>query len=308
MILVTGASGLLGASVVSQAQAQGREVIGLYHRHSIHMEEAKLFAADLTRQVEIDRIFSRTRPSSVIHCAAAANVDWCEEHADEAYRLNVIASAAIAEITARSGTRLVYVSTDSVFDGECGNYSETDTPEPLNVYAKTKLQGEREVARLNPAAIIARVSLYGWNAQNKHSLAEWVLERLAAGELVPGFCDVFFCPTLANDCAEALLELADRNLSGIYHVVGSECVSKYEFARLVAAKFGFDPGQVFATRMLDAKLKALRPRNTSLNTGKLCAALGRSMPNVDAGLRRFAGLRESGYADYLKNRVGGVQR
>jgi dTDP-4-dehydrorhamnose reductase len=306
MILVTGASGLLGASVVSQAQERGLEVIGFYHRHPIHIEGVKLLAVDFADRAETCRIFGELRPSSVVHCAAATDVDQCEDHPDEAYRLNVTAAAAIAEITARSGVRLLYVSTDSVFDGERGHYSETDTPAPLNVYATTKLHGEREVARLNPAAIIARVSLYGWNAQNKDSLAEWVLKRLTLGKAVPGFSDVFFCPALANDVAEVLLELVAQNLSGIYHVVGSECISKHEFARRVAAKFAFDPEQVFATRMADAKLKALRPRDTSLNTAKVCAALRRSMPNVDAGLRRFAELRENGYADQLKNRLSGV--
>jgi dTDP-4-dehydrorhamnose reductase len=306
MILVTGASGLLGASVVSQAHERGLEVIGLYHRHPIHLEGVKLLAVDFADRAETGRIFRELQPSSVVHCAAATDVDHCEDHPDEAYRLNVTAVAAIAEITARSGVRLLYVSTDSVFDGERGRYSETDTPAPLNVYATTKLQGEREVARLNPEAIIARVSLYGWNAQNKESLAEWILKRLALGKTVPGFSDVFFSPALANDIAEVLLDLIDPNLSGIYHVVGSESISKYEFARRVAAKFAFDPEQVFATRMGDAKLKARRPRDTSLNTTKVCDVLGRSMPDVDAGLRRFAELRENGYADQLKNRLSGV--
>jgi dTDP-4-dehydrorhamnose reductase len=261
---------------------------------------------DFTDQAETRRIFRELRPSSVVHCAAATDVDRCEEHPDEAYKLNVTTAAAIAGITARSGVRFLYVSTDSVFNGERGHYSETDPPAPLNVYATTKLQGEKEVTRLNPAATIARVSLYGWNAQNKDSLAEWVLKRLTLGKTVPGFSDVFFCPALANDVAEVLLELVDQNLSGIYHVVGSECISKYEFARRVAAKFAFDPEQVFATHMADAKLKARRPRDTSLNTGKICDALGRAMPDVDAGLRRFAELRENGYADQLKNRLSGV--
>jgi dTDP-4-dehydrorhamnose reductase len=308
MILVTGASGLLGASVVSQAQEQGREVIGLYHRHPVFMQGVEFVAADLRDEAETRRIFKELRPSSVIHCAAATDVDWCEEHSDEAYRLNVIATAAIAEVTARSGARLVYVSTDSVFGDGRGDYRETDTPGPLNVYAKTKLQGEREVSRLNPSAIIARVSLYGWNAQDKESLAEWVLKRLSSGETVRGFSDVFFCPTLANDAGEALLDLVGRNLSGVFHVVGSESISKYEFARRVAGKFGFDPEKVLATQMAEARLKAQRPRDTSLNTGKVSAALGRPMPDVNAGLRRFAELRESGYIDFLKNRAGGVHK
>jgi dTDP-4-dehydrorhamnose reductase len=300
MILVTGASGLLGASLVSLAQKQGREVIGLYRRHPVHIKGAKLLAADLTDRAETGRLFEKLRPSTVVHCAAATDVDWCEDHADEVYRINVIVPAEIAAICSRRNTRLLHVSTDSVFDGGRGNYTETDAPGPVNVYARTKLQGEREVLRENPAALIARVNLYGWNAQNKQSLAEWVLKQLALGNPVPGFSDVAFCPILADDVAEVILALLDRNLAGLYHVVGPEAVSKYEFARRVALTFGFDPKQVVPARVTDARLKAQRPRDTSLNTGKICAALGRPMPEIAAGLRRFAQLREGGYADRIK--------
>jgi dTDP-4-dehydrorhamnose reductase len=307
MILVTGASGLLGASFVSMAREQSREVVGLYHRHPVHVDGVKLLAADLTDQAETRRLFQELGPSGVVHCAAATNVDWCEEHPDEAHRVNVMVPAAIAEICSACDARLLYISTDAVFDGERGNYAETDTPGPVNIYAKTKLQGEREVLRQNPAAAIARVNLYGWNAQNKQSLAEWILKQLTLGSRVPGFSDVFFCPILANDLADVLLALLDQNLAGLYHVVGSESVSKYEFARRVASTFGFNPGQVVPTHLADAGLKAQRPRNTSLNTGKICAALGRPMPDVAAGLRRFAQLRASGYADRIKSHLTGIR-
>jgi dTDP-4-dehydrorhamnose reductase len=306
MILVTGASGLLGASLVSLAQQQRREVVGLYHRHSVHVDGVTLLGVDLADQAETCRVFQELRPSRVVHCAAATDVNWCEEYPEEAHRINVMVPAAIAEISSRSDTRLLYISTDSVFDGERGNYAETDTPGPVNAYARTKLQGEREVLRQNPEALIARVNLYGWNAQNKLSLAEWVLKQLTLGSLVPGFSDVVFCPILANDVAEVILELLDQNMTGLYHVVGSEPVSKYEFAKRVASTFGFDPGQVVPARVADAGLKAQRPRNTSLHTGKICAALGRPMPDVAAGLRRFAKLRESGYADRIKRRLTGI--
>jgi dTDP-4-dehydrorhamnose reductase len=306
-ILVTGASGLLGVSIVSRAHEQGREVVGLYHRHPVHIDGVKLLAADLSDQAETLRIFDELRPSTVVHCAAATGVDWCEEHLEEAHRYNVLMPAAIAGITARSGAHLLYVSTDSVFDGERGNYAETDTPAPLNVYAETKLQGEREVLRENPAAAIARVNFYGWNAQDKLSLAEWILKQLTTGSLVSGFSDVVFCPVLANDLAEVMLALLDRNLPGLYHVVGSEAVSKYEFARRVASTFGFDPGQVVPARLSDAGLKARRPLNTSLDTGKICAALGRAMPDVETGLRRFAQLRDTGYPDRIRRCLTGVR-
>jgi dTDP-4-dehydrorhamnose reductase len=307
MILVTGASGLLGASVALLAREQGRKVVGLYHRHPLHIEGVETLGVDLADPAETRRIFLEVKPSIVVHCAAATDVDWCEEHPEEAHRINVKMPAGIAETAAQSGARLLYVSTDSVFDGERGNYAETDTPAPVNVYANTKLQGETEVLRHYPAASIARVNLYGWNGQNKESLAESILKQLTLGKVVPGFSDVHFCPVLANDLAEVLLALLDQNLSGLYHIVGSERVTKYEFARRVASTFGFDPDQVVLTRLADAKLKARRPQDTSLNTEKICAALGRPMPDVEAGLSRFAQLRESGYVDRIKSHLTGVR-
>ncbi|MFZ0958920.1 MAG: SDR family oxidoreductase [Candidatus Sulfotelmatobacter sp.] len=304
---MTGASGLLGASVALLAREQGRKVVGLYHSHPVHMDGVKSLGADLADPVEIRRIFLEVKPSIVVHCAAATNVDWCEEHPDEARRINMEMPAAIAEMAAQKDLRLLYVSTDSVFDGERGNYAETDTPSPVNVYAKTKLQGESEVLRQNPAALIARVSLYGWNAQNKESLAEWIVKQLTLGNVVPGFSDVHFCPVLANDVSQIMLALLDQNLSGLYHIVGSERVSKYEFARRVASTFGFDPAQVVPTCLADAKLTARRPRDTSLNTGKICGALARPMPDVEAGLRKFAQLRASGYVDRIKSHLTGVR-
>ena len=298
---------MLGASVVARARALGRPVVGLYHRHSANLPGAALLAADLTKESEIQRIFEEVRPESVIHCAAATDVDWCQEHPEAAHEINVAASARIAEFASRTNARLLYISTDSVFDGSRGHYAETDVPAPRNVYARTKLQGEQSVLASRASAAIARITLYGWNTQNKRGLAEWILERLAAGDVVPGFSDAIFCPILANDLAEILLAMVDRGLCGLYHVAGSEPVSKYEFARRVALTFGFDPEKVISTRMAESNLKAPRPRNTSLNTEKICAALGRAMPDVESGLRRFAQLQSGGYVERRRGHLTGVR-
>lgn len=300
MILITGASGLLGASLVALAREQGRDVVGLYHRHPVNLSGTALRGVDLTKESEIHRIFEEIKPSSVIHCAAETNVDWCQENPAAAYALNVMASVTIAQIAAQTQTRLLYISTDSVFDGTRGQYAETDEPAPLNMYARTKLQGEQAVSGCHPDVSIARINLYGWNAGNKSSLAEWILGELGCGNDVPGFTDTVFCPMLANDLAQVLLAIVDRGLTGLYHVAGSESISKYEFARRVALTFGFDPAKIVPMRMADSNLKAPRPRDTSLNTEKICTALGLRMPDVGWGLRRFAELRTSGYVDRLK--------
>jgi len=296
MILITGASGLLGVSLIALAQEQGREVVGLYHQHPVSFGGAPLLSVDLTQESQIKRVFEKIKPDTVIHCAAATNVDWCQEHPDAAYRLNVVASARIAEL----GVRLLHISTDAVFDGTRGDYAEIEQPAPLNTYAQTKLQAEHAVLASNSRAAIARINLYGWNAQYKLSLAEWILEQLAKGSDVPGFTDAVFCPMLANDLAEVLLAMVDCKLTGLFHVVGSEAVSKYEFARRVALRFGFDPGRIIPTVVGESELRAPRPRDTSLNIRKICAALKRAMPDVDSGLCKFAELRADRYVERIR--------
>ena len=158
--------------------------------------------------------------------------------------MNAQVPGSLAQEARSIGARFVYISTDAVFDGRAGNYSETDLPNPINEYAKSKLRGEQEALRLNSESLILRVNIYGWNAQEKYSLAEWILRELAANGQVPGFSDVWFCPTLVNDLSEIIVDMLQRKLSGIYHAVGSEKINKYDFARKVAETFGYDPEQV----------------------------------------------------------------
>jgi dTDP-4-dehydrorhamnose reductase len=307
-LVVTGASGLLGASVLLTARSFGREAVGITNRHLLLIPGTRVLSVDLTDASKTRDVISSLKPSSIIHCAALTDVDWCEDHQSEAEQVNSRASGVLAEIACRLSARFLYISTDSVFDGKRGSYSETDEPAPLNFYARSKLMGEQEVCRLNSSALIARVNIYGWNVQNKPSLAEWVLLQLAQGKDVPGFTDVFFNPILVNELAELLLTMVDCDLTGIYHAVGSERISKYEFARRVATTFGFDGAQVKPATLTRARLRAPRPLDVSLSTAKLQEALGRTIPDVGSGLQRFRALRESGYPKEIKSYLTGVGR
>jgi dTDP-4-dehydrorhamnose reductase len=305
MLVVTGASGLLGASVLRSAVELGWETVGFCHQHVIRDPTIQVASLDLTDDSATRRLLFDLRPDAIVHCAAATNVDWCEDNPKQAEAINVQASAVLAEIASALNARFVYVSTDSVFDGKRGNYVETDEAAPLNVYARSKLAGERETLRRNKAAIVVRVSIYGWNAQNKDSLAEWVLRRLEGGKHVPGFTDVFFTPILVNDLVPVLFAMLQHELSGLYHVAGSERISKFEFARRVATAFGFDPARVTPCQVKDMRLRAARPLDVSLNTEKVRIALGRSMPDVDSGLCGFRELRSRQYPQQLKTYLGG---
>jgi dTDP-4-dehydrorhamnose reductase len=306
MIVVTGASGLLGVSVVTYARDLGREVVGICHRHFLRIPGIQFCGVDLTDRKAVSALFATLRPEGIIHCAAATNVDWCEDHPELAEQANVQASSFLAETAQELDARFVYISTDAVFDGKRGNYSETDQPAPLSVYAKSKWRGEQEVLRRHSSPLIVRVTIYGWNAQPKQSFAEWVLGEIAAGKQVRGFSDVYFCPMLANDVAEVLLTILDRGLTGLYHVVSSERVSKFDFARRVATAFNLGVDRVVPMSIGESKLRAQRPVDPSLSTAKISAALGRTMPDVDTGIHGFRELQQSGYGSQLKSFLVGA--
>lgn len=299
-IVVTGASGLLGATVCLAARERGMAVTALYGRHPFHADGIDARPLELADEDAARALVDQVRPSSVVHCAAATNVDWCEDHEDQAMRINAAASGALARAAACVGARFAYVSTDSVFDGERGGYTEDDAPAPLNAYARSKLAGERRVAEALPDALVLRTNLYGWNAQPKQSLGEWVLGRLQGGAPFPGFADVVFAPLLANDLADAILDSLERGMAGVWHLAAADAVSKYDFARALAVEFGHDPELVTSARAADVGFRAPRPRDTSLDATRAAAALGRPLPTVGDGLRRFRALRDGGYVNLLK--------
>lgn len=210
-ILVTGASGLLGLNLALEV-ARDHTVFGVTNRNPIDTNSFKVRNIDLLVPGACERLLDETQPDWVVHCAALAIIDACEADPAQAKQLNTEVPAKLASIVARGGARFLHVSTDAVFDGKRGNYDEQDTPNPLSVYAKTKLAGERAVADTNPDAIIARVVLYGWSLNGKRSLAEFFFNNLSTGKPVKGFTDVFFCPLLVNDLAHIFLQMLAAGL------------------------------------------------------------------------------------------------
>ena len=291
MIIVTGASGLLGAGLTRYLQTEGREFVGLYHRFPPPALGVNSLRIDLLDHVQIKDLVKRLCPQWVIHCAAFTDVDWCEENAEEAYQMNTQVTGELARWTRHVGGRFLYVSTDSVFDGSKGDYREEDEPAPLNVYARSKLAGEKASLEEGANSLVVRTNIYGWNVQEKLSLAEWILGHLESGQSFLSFTNVFFTPILVDDLSEILLEMMDQELNGIYHVAGSQVCSKYEFALELAELFDLESVVIQAASLADSNLKAPRPRNTSLSSIKAAQALGRQMPDLKTGLQRFRALR-----------------
>jgi dTDP-4-dehydrorhamnose reductase len=298
-ILITGASGLLGLNLALEA-ASGHTVFGLVNQHGLRTQAFTVLHADLLQPGAIQNVLDETQPDWVIHCAALANVDACEANPQQAAQLNSEVPAKLARLVARGGARLVHISTDAVFDGKRGSYTEDDPPNPLSVYAQTKLAGERLVAQANPDAIIARVNLFGWSSTGRRSLGEFFFYNLQAGQSVMGFTDVFFCPLLANDLGQILVQMLEKRLSGLYHVVSRECISKYTFGVRLARRFGLDESLIRPASVSEAGLKAARSPRLTLQTGKLARALGAPPPDLSTGLERFYALYQQSYPQKIK--------
>jgi dTDP-4-dehydrorhamnose reductase len=302
-ILITGASGLLGLNLALEATKDHTEfapvIFGQVNSHPLNTDAFTVIQADLLVPGAVERLLEQTQPDWVIHCAALADLDACETDPALAHQLNSEMPGLLAEYVARGGARLLHVSTDAVFDGQGRDYTEEDIPNPLGVYARSKLDGERAVAQANPDAIIARVNLFGWSLGGKRSLAEHFFYTLSAGKPVMGFYDVFFCPLLANDLGLIFLKMLDAGLSGLYHVVSSECTSKYAFGVEIARRFDLDEGLVMPTSVHQGGLKAPRSPNLTLRADKLIHDLGEPLPGLSAGLERFYTLYQQRYPQAL---------
>lgn len=294
MLLVTGASGFLGRTVALEALASGRPVVAVVHRHSVDHPELQTVSADLTAPAAAKALLGRLRPVTVVNCAALADVDECERKPERARLLNVDVPRSLAAACAELGVGLVHISTDSVFDGKRGSYTESDEPGPVNVYARSKLDGERAVQDAFPDALIIRTNFIGISASRRLGLADWVSSRLESGERIQGFADVIFSPLLANELARVALAAIDCGLQGLYHASASDAFSKYDFAGRLAVALGLDSSLVNSACLADAKLPAPRPLNTSLSSSRLETALGRQMPSVDAAISGYAALRSAG--------------
>jgi dTDP-4-dehydrorhamnose reductase len=299
-ILVTGASGLLGLNL-SLMQIGTHTIIGV-DRSKLAGTPFEIIKAELTQPGLFSRLIDTVRPDAIIHTAANANVDSCESDPEGARLLNAELPGELALSVARQGIRFTHISTDAVFDGtKTGIYTEADTPNPLGVYAQTKLEGERNVLSANPQAIVARVNFFGWSLSGTRSLSEFFFNKLSAGEHCNGFTDVYFCPLFVGDLAETLVRMLDKGLSGLYHVIGSEALSKYDFGQRIARQFGFDESLVIPKSVEESGLKARRSHNLKLSVHKLSTDLGAEIPGVSTGISRFYAQHQQGYPQKMRS-------
>ena len=299
-ILITGVSGLLGINL-AQETMDAHEITGV-DRGKLTHAPFPILKTDLLTPGAVDAVIETARPDWVINCAALANLEDCESDPSLARQLNTELPAQLAKTCKARGIALVHISTDAVFDGKSISfYKEDDEPNPLGVYSQTKLDGERAVFDEDPNAIVARVNFYGWSLTGRRSLAEFFFHNLTNNKSMSGVTDVKFCPRLVNDTARTLVKMLQKRLSGLYHLVGPQAMSKYQFGVEIAHKFGLRAGEISPKSINTSNLNAKRANNLCLSINKISTDLGEALPEFSTGLDEFYTQYQQGYPQKIRS-------
>ncbi|MBI3566218.1 MAG: SDR family oxidoreductase [Elusimicrobia bacterium] len=283
-VLVIGGTGLVGNALVRAWTARGAEVAAAtYHCHA----SGGFHQLDMQDEPGVRALLARFRPSVVAVPAANPFVDYCELHPAETRRVNVDGTLNVARACRDLGARMVFYSSDYVYDGVKGVYTEEDAPCPINEYGRQKAETEAGVLAADPRNLVVRTSgAYGWQWEPKNFVLQ-IRNRLGRGESMKVAADIRYNPTYAENLAEVTAALIEADASGVFHVVGADEIVRHEFARRVARAFGLDERLLEPVPQAALASPTPRPRESSLRTDKVRAAVAVKPIGVDEGLRRM---------------------
>jgi dTDP-4-dehydrorhamnose reductase len=285
-ILITGSTGMLGKDIYTLLKSEGYDVFGI----SRNMGQFSDYLIDLTNEKQLLNFLDMSKPQIIIHCAANTDVNDCELNKENAFLLNVKSTEILSSFS--NDVRFIYVSTDSVFDGQKGNFKEVDQTNPLNYYAYTKLEAEKAVINNNKNSVILRTNIYGYHINRGKSLFEWAFNNLKHNQIINGFQDVYFNPLYTKQLSKVIKALVDnKKINGIFHVGCKEKISKYDFIKKVAEKFTFETSMITAKSIDEFSSETKRPKDTTLESSKLSEILDMEF-SIDEGINLL-------YSDYV---------
>jgi dTDP-4-dehydrorhamnose reductase len=265
----------------------------ILHNRQITLPGVRSCRLDLSSTNSVRALLERERPGLLVHTVALTSVELCEQNPTLAHQINVVLAESIAVACRDTGVKLVYISTDHLFDGSQPNAREDWVLTPLNVYGKTKGKAEDRVGKICKDALIIRTNFYGWGPDYRPSFSDILVRALREGRSLTLFDDVHYTPTLMEPMIEAVNELIVGGATGIYHLVGDDRVSKFEFGLALAEEFGLDRRQIRRGSIEDMPHLVRRPKDMSLSSAKVRAVLGRGLGGLHEHLSRLRELEIS---------------
>ena len=282
--LVIGASGQVGGHLMNALQRQNIPCTATHHGHPTQGS----IALDITNPSMVEQVIIAARPTHIFLPAAATNVDYCESQPDQTYLINVLGTQHVVKASNQAHAKLIYFSSDYIFDGKHGPYTEEDTPNPICKYGSQKVYAEHHItAFCNDYLILRTTIVYGWENQEKNFVIR-LIKSLRANQKVRVPSDQIGTPTYASNLAEACLHLAQTvSTSEIFNLTGPSVVSRYEFAREAARVFDLPPDLIEPVQTKDLNQTASRPLNLGLIVKKASAALPFPLLGYQEGLREM---------------------
>ncbi len=286
-VLVTGSNGLLGQKLVAELQNSGYEVIATSQgENRISSIEVHYESLDITDKAQVADCVARHQPSFIVNTAAMTNVDACEDDPEGCERLNVEAVRYLVEAANANRVHLIHLSTDFIFDGEAGPYSEEDEPNPLSTYAKSKVASEELVRQSCEKWSIARtIIVYGTaEALSRSNIVLWGREALKEGKPLNIVDDQYRMPTLAEDLAIGCRLIIDHKAEGVFHLCGPDFMSIYELIERMAVYYGKDTNLINRVSSATLNQRAHRPHKTGFKLDKARNVLGYTPRTLEEGL------------------------
>lgn len=272
-ILITGSNGLLGQKIVRQLKKKNKSFLAtsLGENRNPDCPNSFYSSLDISNQYEVNKVIMDYNPDAVIHTAAITNVDYCETNPDLCYDVNVTATAYLFDAAQKAEAHFLALSTDFVFSGEKGNYNESDQPNPLSVYAHSKVNAERIL--INSAnknwSIVRTIIVFGEGSNlSRSNIVLWAKEALSSGKELNIIDDQYRAPTWADDLAWACIRIAELHKTGIYHISGPETFSIYELVLRVAKFCDLDTESLNKTTSESLNQVAKRPPKTGFDLSK----------------------------------------
>ena len=283
-ILVLGGSGLVGEHFTTNSKLN--DFITTYKNNETNFSNISSVKINLPQDwSKLEELILKEKPDVVLNSIAYSNSDFCETNREETYKLHVKISEKITTLCSKINSKIVFLSTDYVFDGKKGNYTENDKTNPINYYGHTKDLAEKIILKNENNLVLRTAMVYG--SSSKVRFLRYVIENLKKDQEINTYDDIFNSATLLDDLTNGISKAIEFDASGIYHIVGSSCVSRFDFAKTVAKVFNFNENLVKPVSILSAKLKAKRPINPCLNNSKASKTFGIKFSSINEGIKQI---------------------
>ena len=287
-ILIIGGSGFVSTNLIKYLP-ENWQIFATYNSNIIKNEKIKSFKIDLLENSEeIISMIQNIKPDYIVDTVAFPSVDFCEENHSIADKLHIDATKIISKISSKTNSKLLFLSTDAVFEGQLNKkYLETDITKPVNYYGFTKLKAEEIVLSTSKNNVVLRTAvIYGANTQSRFT--NWILSYLREKRPVDPFIDQFNSPTLVDDLSQAIIKIFENDVTGLFHATGPTCVNRYEFALMLAKEFNLDSNLVKPVTSSQKKQNSPRPISTCLDSSKLEEKIDFSFKDLKTGISFIA--------------------